>query len=60
MAFEDIRRNAKRDIESSIKDFLAGQRAESNYSYVFSKIDLASKVSLITIDETKEYIAQLG
>ena len=60
MALEDIKRNAKRDIESSIKEFLTGQRGESSYHYVFSKIDLASKVSLITIDETKEYITQLG
>ena len=43
-----------------IKEYLnLAQRDESSYNYVFSKIDLASQVSLITIDETKEYIAQL-
>ncbi|MBN7772285.1 hypothetical protein [Clostridium aminobutyricum] len=59
MALEDIRRNAKRDIENDIQIYLKGQKNKSNYNYVFSKIDLAAKVSLITIDETKEYISQI-
>ncbi len=59
MALEDIKRNAKRDIEMTIKEYVKGKRDKSSYSYVFSKIDLATKVSLITIDETKEYIAQI-
>ncbi|HVI39704.1 MAG TPA: hypothetical protein VM577_03515 [Anaerovoracaceae bacterium] len=60
MAFEDVRRNAKRTIELDIKDYLKGRRDESSYNYVFSKIDLAAQVSLITVDETNEYIAQMG
>jgi hypothetical protein len=59
MALEDIKRNAKRDIEMDIKEYLKGQRDKSSYNYVFSKIDLAAKVALITINETKEYIAQI-
>ena len=59
MALEDIKRNAKRDIESDIRGYLKGQRNKSTYNYIFSKIDLAAKVSLITIDETKEYISQI-
>ena len=59
MAFEDIRRNAKRDIEQSIEEYLKGRKDESSYSYVFSKIDLAATVSLITPEETAEYMAQI-
>jgi hypothetical protein len=59
MALEDIKRNAKRVIESDIKDYLKGQKDESSYNYLFSKIDLAASVALITIDETREYIAQI-
>lgn len=59
MALEDIKRNAKRDIENDIREYLTGQRKKSNYNYIFSKIDLASKASLITVDETKEYISQI-
>ena len=53
MALEDIKRNAKRDIENDIREYLAGQRKQSNYNYIFSKIDLAAKASLITVDETE-------
>ena len=60
MALEDIKRNAKRDIESDIQQYLKGKGNKSNYNYIFSKIDLAAKVSLITVDETKEYISQIG
>jgi len=59
MALEDIKRNAKRDIETDIKEYLKGHKDQSTYNYIFSKIDLAAKVSLITIDQTKEYIAQI-
>ena len=59
MALEDIKRNAKRMIESDIKEYLKGQRDQSSYHYVFSKIDLAASVSLITPDETEEYITQI-
>lgn len=59
MALEDIRRNAKKDIEMSIKEYLKGKKDESCYSYVFTKIDLAAKVSLITAGETKEYLVQI-
>ena len=59
MALEDVKRNAKRDIENGIKEFLIGQRDKLSYHYIFSKIDLAAKVSLLTIDETKEYMAQI-
>lgn len=59
MALEDIKRNAKSVIESDIKEYLKGQRDQSSYNYIFSKIDLAASVALITIDETKEYIAQI-
>lgn len=59
MAFEDIRRNAKRDIEQSIEEYLKGRKDESSYSYVFSKIDLAATVSLITPEETAEYMVQI-
>ncbi|HYE69784.1 MAG TPA: hypothetical protein VEA58_14300 [Anaerovoracaceae bacterium] len=60
MALEDIKRNAKRDIESSIKEYLKGHKDQSTYNYIISKIDLAAQVSLITVDQTKEYMAQLG
>lgn len=60
MALEDIKRNAKRDIENNIKEYLKGQRDKSSYNYIFSKIDLAASVALITIDETREYITQIG
>lgn len=60
MALEDIKRNAKRDIESSIKEYLKGHKDQSTYNYILSKIDLAAQVSLITVDETKEYMDQLG
>lgn len=59
MAFEDIRRNAKRDIGQSIEEYLKGRKDESSYSYVFSKIDLAATVSLITPEETAEYMIQI-
>ncbi len=59
MAFEDIRRNAKKDIKQSIEEYLKGRKDESSYSYVFSKIDLAATVSLITPEETAEYMAQI-
>jgi hypothetical protein len=59
MALEDIKRNAKRDIERDIQEYLKGQRNKSKYNHIFSKIDLAAKVSLITIDETKEYISRI-
>ena len=60
MAFEDIKRNAKSVIESGIKEYLIGQRDKSSYNYIVSKIDLAASVSLITVDETREYITQIG
>lgn len=59
MAFEDIKRNAKSVIESGIKEYLIGQRDKSSYNYIFSKIDLAASVSLISAAETREYIAQI-
>ena len=59
MALEDIKRNAKSVIESDIKEYLKGQKDKSRYNYIFSKIDLAASVSLITVDETREYIAQI-
>jgi hypothetical protein len=59
MALEDIKRNAKQVIESDIKEYLKGQRDKSSYNYIFSKIDLAASVSLITIDETRSYITQI-
>ena len=59
MALEDIKRNAKRDIENDIREYLIGQKNKSNYHYILTKIDLAAKVSLITADETKEYISQI-
>jgi hypothetical protein len=59
MALEDIKRNAKRDIESSIKEYLKGHKDQSTYNYIVSKIDLAAQVSLITVDETKEYMDQI-
>lgn len=60
MALEDIKRNAKRDIEGSVKEYLKGRRDKSSYNYIFSKIDLAASVALITTDETREYLAQIG
>ena len=59
MAFEDIKRNAKRDIGSDIKEYLKGHKDQSTYNYICSKIDLAAQVSLITVEETKEYMEQL-
>ena len=59
MALEDIKRNAKKDIESSIKEYLKGHKDQSTYNYICSKIDLAAQVSLISVDETKEYMEQL-
>jgi hypothetical protein len=59
MALEDIKRNAKRMIESDIKEYLKGQREKSSYNYIFSKIDLAASAALLTIDETDAYITQL-
>ncbi len=60
MAFEDIKRNAKRDIESDIKEYLKGHKDQATYNYICSKIDLAAQVSLITVEETKAYMDQLG
>lgn len=60
MALEDIKRNARRDIGSDIKEYLKGHKDQSTYNYIISKIDLAAQASLITIDETKEYMKQLG
>ena len=59
MALEDIKRNAKRVIESDIKEYLKGHRDKSKYNYIVSKIELASSASLITVDQTREYIAQI-
>ena len=59
MALEDVKRNARSVIESDIKEYLKGQRDKSSYNYIFSKIDLAASVSLITTDETREYIARI-
>jgi len=59
MALEDIKRNAKRDIGSDIKEYLKGHKDPSTYNYICSKIDLAAQVSLITVEETKEYMVQL-
>ena len=59
MAFEDIKRNAKRDIGSDIKEYLKGHKDQSTYNYICSKIDLAAQVSLITVEETKEYMDQI-
>lgn len=60
MALEDIKRNAKRDIENNIQEYLKGQKDKSSYHYIFSKIDLATRASLITTDETKRYMEQIG
>ena len=60
MALEDIKRNAKKDIEFSIKEYLKGHKDQSTYNYICSKINLATQASLITIVESKEYMEQLG
>ncbi|MDD3168872.1 MAG: hypothetical protein PHC91_05330 [Eubacteriales bacterium] len=60
MAFEDIKRNAKRDIESDIKEYETRQRNQATYRYIQSKIELAAAVSLITDEETKEYMEQIS
>lgn len=59
MALEDIKRNAKRDIGADIKEYLKGHKDQSTYNYICSKIDLAAQVSLITVEETKEYMDQI-
>jgi len=59
MALEDIKRNARRDIGSDIKEYLKGHKDQSTYNYICSKIDLAAQVSLITVEETKEYMDQI-
>lgn len=59
MALEDIKRNAKRAIESDIEEYLKGKDGKSNYNYIVSKINLAESAALITIEETNTYLTQI-
>lgn len=60
MALEDIKRNARKDIENDINNFLKEKSNKANHKYALSKIDLATRAKLLTIEETKKYILQLG